>query len=137
MVITGAFMIWLIKLLIRPYVHATEPLRFILGIAPNLIGSFLIPFAAVWFFAGRKNIIARFFSVRSAKDLRFVCMAGFDMLLINESLQRIPVFGRTFDMNDILFSAIGLLISYIVFESIYSFSSAKLHKRTVLTGSNI
>lgn len=127
--IAGTLLIWLIKFLIRPYVHATEPLRFILGIAPNLIGSFLIPFAAVWFFNGRTNMAARFFNLSSAEDLRFVCMASFDLLLINECLQLIPIFGRTFDLNDILFSAIGLLISYLFFENSYRFSSVAAQTR--------
>lgn len=135
--IAGTLLIWLIKFLIRPYIHTTEPLRFILGIAPNLIGSFLIPFAAVCFFDSRTNMIARFFIVNTAKDLRFVCMASFDLLLINECLQLIPVFGRTFDLNDIFFSAIGLLFSYFVFENSYSFSVEPSRKRTVLTVSNI
>jgi hypothetical protein len=64
-------------------------------------------------------------------------MEGFDILLINECLQHIPLFGRTFDVNDLLFSAIGMLTSDIVFDKSHSFSAIALHKSTVLTGSNI
>jgi hypothetical protein len=40
------------------------------------------------------------------------------MLVINEYLQQIPFFGRTFDISDILFSALGLLVSYFVFSGL-------------------
>jgi len=33
-------------------------------------------------------------------------------------MQLIPVFGRTFDYNDILFSSVGLVASYFVFNKI-------------------
>lgn len=42
-------------------------------------------------------------------------MLGFGMLVVNEYLQRISVFGRTFDYNDILFSSVGLITAYFVF----------------------
>ncbi|MBC7947469.1 MAG: hypothetical protein H7Y42_06290 [Chitinophagaceae bacterium] len=92
--------------------------RFILGIAPNLLGSFLIPFAAYWFFIGRDHLVARIFRIHSLYDLRVVCLAGFGMLIVNEYLQLIPFFGRTFDLYDILFSSVGLTASYFVFGEI-------------------
>jgi len=44
----------------------------------------------------------------------------FGMLVVNEYLQLIPIFGRTFDYFDIIFSAIGLSASYFVFGKIYN-----------------
>jgi len=114
-VITGALVIWLIKFIIRPLHLFDEPLKFFLGIAPNLFGSFLIPFAAYWFFSGRNFLIARVFRIQSPYDLRLVCLLGFGMLVVNEYLQQVPFFGRTFDYNDILFSSVGLLLSGFVF----------------------
>jgi hypothetical protein len=114
-VITGTFIIWSIKFGIRPYYHFEEPARLMLGIAPNLLGSFLIPFGACWFFSGRTHLLARVFRIQSIIDLRMVCMLGFGMLIINEYLQLFPVFGRTFDYFDIASSAIGLSVSYFVF----------------------
>lgn len=91
---------------------------FFLGIAPNLVGSFLIPFGAYWFFSGKNFLIARIFRIESSFDLGLVCLLGFGMLVVNEYLQRLPVFGRTFDYNDIIFSLVGLLTSYFVFAKI-------------------
>jgi hypothetical protein len=114
-VIAGALVIWLIKFGVRPNYHFEEPARLMLGIAPNLLGSFLIPFGAYWFFGGRYHLVARIFRIQSLTDLRMVCMLGFGMLIINEYLQLFPVFGRTFDYFDILSSALGLSVSYFVF----------------------
>jgi hypothetical protein len=91
---------------------------FFLGIAPNLIGAFLIPFGAYWFFSGKNFFLARIFRIQSSFDLRLVCSLGFGMLVVNEYFQKITFFGRTFDYNDILFSATGLLASYFTFGMI-------------------
>lgn len=114
-VIAGTLLIWIIKYIVRPLNLFDEPGRFFLGIAPNLFGSFLIPFGAYWFFSGRNHLIARIFRIQSSFDLKMVCMLGFGMLVVNEYLQRISVFGRTFDYNDILFSSVGLITAYFVF----------------------
>ena len=91
------------------------PTLFFLNIAPNLLGSFLIPFGAYWFFSGKNFLIARLFKIDCLYDLRIVCLLGFVMLVVNEYLQLIPFFGRTFDYNDILFSSVGLMASCFVF----------------------
>ena len=117
LVIVGALLIWAIKLIIRPF-HFWDDVSFFLGIAPNLLGSFLIPFGAYWFFSGRDFLVARIFRIRSAYDLRLVCFLGFLMLIINEYLQLIPYFGRTFDYNDIYSSSVGLAASYFAFNKI-------------------
>ena len=113
--ITGTLVIWAIKFIIRPMNLFDDPTRFVLNIAPNLLGSFLIPFGAYWFFSGKNFLVARIFKIETTYDLRLVCLLGFGMLIINEYLQLIPIFGRTFDLNDILFSSFGLLTSYFVF----------------------
>lgn len=119
-VLSGTLCIWTVKLFIRPFYNADPTLEFFLGIAPNLLGSFLIPFAAFWFFSGRDFLLARIFRIHSATGLRTVCLLGFGLLAINEYLQLIPVFGRTFDYFDLVFSAIGLTVSYFVFGKMYS-----------------
>ena len=118
--IIGTLIIWTVKFIIRPLHLFDEPVTFFLGIAPNLFGSFLIPFTAYWLFCGRNYLLARIFRIRSIYDLRLVCILGFGMLVVNEYLQRIPFFGRTFDYNDIIFSSVGLLVSYFVFGKIQS-----------------
>jgi glycopeptide antibiotics resistance protein len=114
-VIIGTLMIWSIKFIVRPMGLFDDPFRFFLNIAPNLFGSFLIPFGAYWFFSGRNFMIARVFRIESAYDLRLVCLLGMGMLIVNEYMQLIPLFGRTFDYNDIIFSSIGLMLSYFIF----------------------
>lgn len=118
-VITGTLIIWTIKYLVRPLHLFDETGTFFLGIAPNLIGSFLIPFGAYWFFSGKNFLIARIFRIESPFDLGLVCFLGFGMLVVNEYLQRLPIFGRTFDYNDILFSSVGLLLSCFVFGKLF------------------
>lgn len=122
-VISGTLLIWAIKWLIRPMNLFEEPMKYFLNVAPNLFGSFLIPFAAYWFFTGRDYWIARLFRIQSGYDLRLVCFMGFGMLVVNEYLQRIPFFGRTFDYNDILFSSVGLITACFVFGEIHQRAS--------------
>jgi len=120
LVIAGAIIIWAIKYFIRPYGEWQQPTLFLLGIAPNLLGSFLIPFGACWFFSGKDHLLAKIFRINSSGNLLVVCCMGFGMLVINEYLQMIPFFGRTFDYWDIVFSAIGLAISYWVYSRLFS-----------------
>jgi len=118
-VIAGTLLIWLVKFGLRPFYDFGQPMNFFLGVAPNLFGSFLIPFGACWFFSGREFLVARIFHIHSSADLRLVCFMGFAMLVVNEYLQLIPVFGRTFDYFDIIFSVIGLSASYFAFGKIH------------------
>lgn len=46
---------------------------------------------------------------------------GFGMLVVNEYMQLVPLFGRTFDYNDILFFSVGLAVSYFVFGKIQQY----------------
>ena len=96
-IIAGTLIIWIIKFIVRPLQLFDDPTRFFLNIAPNLLGSFLIPFGAYWFFSGRNFLVARIFKIETPYDLRLVCLLGFGMLIVNEYLQLIPFFGRTFD----------------------------------------
>lgn len=113
--ITGALLIWTIKYLLRPHLVFPEPMGFIFGIAPNLIGSFLLPFFASWLLSGKDSLPARMFRITHPAELRNFCILSFLLLVVNEYLQQLPVFGRTFDYFDILFSLIGLLLSFFVF----------------------
>jgi len=119
-VLIGTMVIWIIKFILRPLQLVDGSPAFFLGIAPNLFGSFLIPFGAYWFFCGRNFWVARVFRIETDYDLRMVCILGFAMLVVNEYLQMIPFFGRTFDYNDIFFSSAGLLAAYVVFGKLQS-----------------
>ena len=119
-VVCGTLLIFLVKIGIRPACDCNATFKFILGIAPNLIGSFLIPFFASLLFSGRDSLLARIFSIHSFGDLRQVCLLGFGMLVLNEYMQLIPFFGRTFDYYDLVFSAVGLTAAYFIFGKIYT-----------------
>ncbi|HVZ55214.1 MAG TPA: hypothetical protein VG870_01030 [Chitinophagaceae bacterium] len=115
LVIAGTLLIWAIKWVIRP-LHWYDPsLKLLVGVAPNLLGSFLIPFGACWIASVRPWRWARLFQVQTAAELKAICLVGFVLLVINEYLQLIPLFGRTFDYLDILFSAVGLAAAYLVY----------------------
>ncbi len=103
--ISGAVIIEGIKWWIRPHFHFSQPVKFLLGIAPNLLGAFLLPFGCYLF-------LNRYINLHDDKQLRLFCLVFFGLLVINECLQLIPVFGRTFDYNDIAASAVGLVAAY-------------------------
>ena len=102
------------------------PLQFMAGIAPNLIGSFLVPFAAYWLYTHPRFFNGQLLRFYFFSDNRIVCLTGFVLALVNEYIQLIPVFGRTFDYYDILFSALGLLLAF------YSFCFVKKRESVVL-----
>ena len=110
-VICGTVLIWIIKFLIRPYDLYADWLSSLIGFAPNLIGTFLLPFGAYWLFK-------KYFLLRNTYDLRVTCAFGLLLVIINEYLQLVPVFGRTFDYLDILASFAGTVIGYTVFAKL-------------------
>ncbi len=107
-VIAGTLLIWAIKFIIRPFIHIPHGLKPLVGFAPNLIGSFLLPFGACWFFQ-------KYFRLQTAADLTFTCCFGLLLVIINEYLQLIPIFGRTFDYLDIFSSVVGVFCGHLVF----------------------
>lgn len=112
-VIAGTLLIWTVKFIIRPFVHIPHSVKPFVGLAPNLIGSFLLPFGACWFFRC-------FFRLQTQADLTFTCSFGLLLVIINEYLQRIPVFGRTFDYLDIFSSVVGVFCGHLVFGKLMS-----------------
>jgi hypothetical protein len=105
----GTLIIWCIKLVLRPYLPVPNYFQPLLDIAPNLIGCMLIPFAAEWWFK-------KVFKLTSVKDVQLVCLLGLLLVVINEYLQLIPFFKRTFDYLDIAFSFVGVVIGYYWFS---------------------
>jgi voltage-gated potassium channel Kch len=83
----------------------------LVGLAPNLIGSFLLPFGACLFFK-------RLFRLETEIDLYITCGFGLLLVIINEFLQLIPIFGRTFDYLDILSSVVGVFLGHLYFRKL-------------------
>jgi glycopeptide antibiotics resistance protein len=117
MVVAGTLFIWAIKFFIRPYLHPAGVPGFLCGVAPNGIGSFLVPFAAYWLYTHPRFFNGRLLRFTFFSDVRLVCLFGFGLGVVNEYLQLVPVFGRTFDVFDILSSAVGLLLSCALFTT--------------------
>jgi hypothetical protein len=117
-VIVGILLIWIIKLGVRPYVQMDPSLKFITGIAPNLFGAFLIPFAAYWLYTHSLFFNGSLMRFDFFSNTKIVCLFGFSLAVINEYVQLIPIFGRTFDYFDIVFSAVGLILSYYSFSAL-------------------
>lgn len=107
-VLIGVLIIWFIKFLLRPYVPVPEELSLLVGIAPNLLGSFLLPFGACWFFDN-------FLDMENAASIKLASISALILVIINEYLQLIPVFGRTFDYFDIAASFGGVFAGYKTF----------------------
>jgi hypothetical protein len=106
--IVGTLLIWTVKFIVRPFIHIPHGIKPLVGLAPNLVGSFLLPFGACLFFQ-------RFFRLQSSSDLTFTCSFGLLLVTINEYLQMIPLFGRTFDYLDIFSSVVGVFCGHLVF----------------------
>lgn len=125
-VVAGTLIIWLIKFFIRPFFQPTGTAGFLAGVSPNLLGSFLLPFGAYWLYTHPAFFNGRLLRFSFFSDVRIVCLFGFGLLVANEYLQLIPFFRRTYDYFDIVFSALGLVISYNSFLA--------LQHRQVLSG---
>jgi glycopeptide antibiotics resistance protein len=123
-VISGTLIIWLIKFLIRPFDLYADWLTPFIGFAPNLIGTILLPFGAYWLFK-------KYFLLRNNFDLKITCAVGLLLVIINEYLQLIPVFGRTFDYLDIFASFLGTSIGYIIFARLMLVFSSETSERNI------
>lgn len=104
----GFIIICSIKFIIRPYIPLSDEWQLITDISPNLVGTILIPFGAFWLLKG-------VFKMNTSFEVQQICLKGFVLVLINEYLQLIPIFGRTFDYLDIIASIPGSYIGYIFF----------------------
>lgn len=128
-VITGTLLIWLIKFLIRPFDLYADWLSPLVGSAPNLIGTFLLPFGAYWLFK-------KYFLMRNNYEVKLTCAFGLLLVIINEYLQLIPIFGRTFDYLDILASFVGVCMGYMVFAKLMAVFPAEVSKENIY-GANL
>ena len=116
--LAGLFLIVLVKFIIRP--HIPVPTAFFLyrDVAPNLISAFLIPFGADLF-------LKRWILLVKKKDVFWVCFVGLLVITLNEMAQLFPIFRRTFDYFDLVFSLIGVSIGYFVFTRYFMCSTQK------------
>ena len=116
--IIGFLLIVIVKLFIRPFVTLPPALFLCRDVAPNLISAFLIPFGADQFFKKWIQLIER-------RSVLFICGIGLLIITLNELAQLFPVFHRTFDYFDILFSFIGVAIGYFVFTRFFMCSKTE------------
>lgn len=107
-VLLGLALILVVKFMVRPYIHIPVPWKPVIGLLPNLICAFMLPFAACWLFE-------RYFGMQTMRQLQIACWFGLVGIVINEFFQLMPVFGRTFDYLDILSSFTGVFFGYVVY----------------------
>lgn len=108
-----SLLILVIKFYIRPNFHNIGSVQIFLDMAPNLLGSFCLLFASYWLFAKHTILFEKI------KNVQMLSIGFFGLLVINELFQLIPFFGRTFDLWDIVSSAIGLLLANYFFKKSY------------------
>lgn len=106
--ILGTLLILTVKFYIRPYVHVPGLLQPVIDVAPNYMGCMVLPFAIQW-------ICRKYIRFVNTTEIQLMCGAGLALVIINEFLQLIPVFGRTFDVLDIVFSFAGIITGYYLF----------------------
>lgn len=116
--IIGLFLIVLVKFIIRPFVAVPPSLGLYRDVAPNLISSFLIPFGADLF-------LKRWIQLIDKRSVLWLCIAGLVIISLNEIAQLFPVFRRTFDYFDLVFSLIGVSLGYLVFTRYFISADTK------------
>jgi hypothetical protein len=104
--------ILLIKYGIRPLWYHHGVWGFWLGIAPNALSALVFP--AVWLGMREHRLVQRF-TPMACQPLGPACLTALLVIGINETCQLHPVFGRTFDVYDLLFSAAGIFVGYRCF----------------------
>ncbi len=87
------------------------------------MGAFLIPFAALWWGKG-------IFKMNTTVEVLQICLIGFLVILVNEYLQLIEIFGRTFDYLDIIATAPGCYFGYTIF--IYKLNKIAVSRNTTI-----
>jgi hypothetical protein len=111
-----------IKYYIRPYVHLNNVNQFLVNVLPNFIGAFLFPFALIICFTVLNYF--RKIKIYPASHCKTLCIGSFAILIVNEYLQLIPFFRRTFDYYDIVFSVLGLCLAYLCMQKVRVFKVA-------------
>lgn len=116
--IIGLFLIVLVKFIIRPFVAVPPSLSLYRDVAPNLISAFLIPFGADLF-------LKRWIQLIDKRSVLWLCIVGLVIISLNEIAQLFPVFRRTFDYFDLVFSLIGVSLGYLVFTRYFISADTK------------
>lgn len=124
-VFCGTLLIWIIKFFIRPFHLYADWLSPFIGFAPNLIGTFLLPFGACWLFQ-------KYFLMRNNFEVKLACASGLLLVIIDEYLQLFPIFHRTFDYLDILSSFVGTFFGYKLFTKMMVIFSANVQVEKLL-----
>lgn len=116
--VIGIIFILLVKFIIRPFIVVPSSLFLFRDVAPNLICAFLIPFGADLF-------LKKWISLTAKRNVFLVCLLGLVVITFNELAQLFPVFRRTFDYFDLVFSMIGVTLGYLVFTHFFMCIKAK------------
>jgi hypothetical protein len=111
--VTCVIMVWLVKLFIRPYFSFPYPVKFLLGIAPNFLDGFLLPFAITWARSYIPVTLSKYgVMVKPERTLRYSCLLTFLFLILVEGMQLFSFSMHTYDHWDIAASAVGVALAY-------------------------
>jgi hypothetical protein len=110
--LVGLILILVVKFIIRPFVLVPPTFHLFQDVAPNLISAFLIPF-------GADVVLKRWIPMAEKGIVFWVCLGGLMIITLNELAQLFPVFRRTFDYNDLVFSIIGVGFGYLIFTKYF------------------
>lgn len=116
--VIGILFIGLVKFFIRPFVQVPSIFFLCRDVAPNLISAFLIPFGADLF-------LKKWVPLKDKRNVFLVCSAGLIVITLNEIAQLFPIFKRTFDYFDLLFSLIGVGLGYYIFVQYFLTKTSK------------
>ena len=105
----GSFLILFVKFYVRTFLKVPPVFALVRDVAPNLLSAFIMPF-------GIDLFLKRWAPLVNNKALAQACLAGLLFLTCNELAQLFPVFRRTFDPYDILFSCFGMSLSFLVYK---------------------
>lgn len=106
----------LVKWGMRPWLYQEPVLGFALGVAPNCLAGFGFPFLLNRLHAWRLGLPRWWPALHTGAALQRALLWGWLALFVNELFQLLPVFGRTFDYWDLVFSGIGLLAGQWVYQ---------------------
>jgi hypothetical protein len=110
--IAGIAFIFCIKFIIRPYLHVPSYFQIFVDVAPNFICGLIFPFMIYWL---SNNLI----HLKTKLSVQAACIIAFLGLTVNEFSHLMPIFKRTFDVHDIIFSAIGIFTNYASYSYFY------------------
>jgi hypothetical protein len=113
---SGVFIFAVVKFYLRELNIQNDFIIFILGVYPNFLAGFMIPML----FLFRYELLPLEKVKNFGKKINYIMLATLLFLIFEEYR---PTFGssKTFDYWDIIFSALGLIVFYMVYKTLKTY----------------